>query len=576
MVKINYTMGGFDEMFKFTSGNPDMSVKRGKVGRTDAPTGITGQFTSRGGVHLRGRSKKEDNLLVAGRMKYPSYSLDYRGIAMRLTRAVMDIRKGEVPQDGYWKINPYDISDFINAVEYARSASLSSGHFDNNKIADAAVEQLQKSTSASQADELAELVLTGRVAKPSDYGPVKHNSYLARAATRMGGLTDREKQPDGAKALFTRSLMELLKAKLEDSIPVPDPKQPPPPPDPTKPPIGDLFTNPNGTHKEPEKLSDLVPPKDPEPGKEPDPRGVEDDLGANGMLKAVDDLIDSAIEDGDETHKNDQQEGELHVPHEAQPDPERWESERIAEERVHIRAVLCEQVPSQPMGISIPDSDDGIPERGKVGTPTSDLWRASYGDMRVFNATGQTAPRRLTILVDCSGSTVGRTWEKRKSGTNMVGMPFQMLGWSIAAQLLRLSPESESFGFCSRYGLTLYSGQKPGLIPVAWQGGGGTPTASALIWAYERAHGNETSVVLITDDDPDSSAAGVAAELRNRGVTLGVIGFPNYHLSRDSYDNASTARARFHGIGFPADLSAYYTGKSDVHMLSELFDNIMA
>ena len=75
MVKINYNMGGFDEMFRITSGNPDMHIRRGKSGNRDAPTGIAGQLTP-DGVHLRGRSKKEDNLLIAGRMKYPAYSLD--------------------------------------------------------------------------------------------------------------------------------------------------------------------------------------------------------------------------------------------------------------------------------------------------------------------------------------------------------------------------------------------------------------------------------------------------------------------------------------------------------------------
>ena len=559
MVKINYNMGGFDEMFRITSGNPDMHIRRGKSGNRDAPTGIAGQLTP-DGVHLRGRSKKEDNLLVAGRMKYPAYSLDCRGIALRLTQAVKDIRKGEVPQDGSWKINPYDISDFINAVEYARSASLSSSHFDNGKIADAAVEQLQKADSHTQADELAELVLTGKVNNPALHGPVVEDRYLARAATRMGGLTDREKQPDGAKALFTRSLMELLKAKLEDVIPAPDPHQPPPPPG-TEPPTGDLFTNPNGTHKEPEKLGDLVPEPD------PDEQGTPDD-GGQGMLKDIDDLVDSAIDQGNKEHEAKQESDEIQVQPETNADPQKFEESRPVEGRVHVREITGSMDVAEPMGISIPDSDDGIAERGKVGTPTSDLWRASFGDMRVFNATGQTAPRTLTILVDCSGSTIGRTWQNKRT--------FQALGWSIAAQLLRLSPQSESFGFCSRYGLTLYSGQKPGLIPHYPQGGGGTPTASALVWAYERAHGNDTSVVLITDDDPDYQAAPVAAELRNRGVTLGIIGHPNYPVGRESYNNAASNRARFHSIGFPADLSAYYTGKDDVHMLNELFDNIMA
>ena len=567
MVKINYTMGGFDEMFRVTSGNPDMHVRRGSRGRNKAPTGIAGQFTS-DGVHLRGRSKKEDNLLVAGRMKYPAYSLDYRSIADRLTNAVIDIRKGSVPKDGEWMINPYEVGDFINAVEYARSASLSSSHYDNRKIEDAAVEQLQKSTHHEGADELAELVLTGKVTNPSMYGPLARDSYTARAAARMGGLTDREKQPDGAKALFTRSLMELLKAKLEDVIQSPDITQPPPPPT-DKPPTGDLYKNPNGcinlgipeTPKQPEKMEDLVPEPDPEK------EGTPDD-GGQSQLKDIDKLVDSAIDEGNKKHEAKQESEEINVQPEAKADPERFESARRVEDQVHVRQIWGVQVPAEPMGISIPDSDDGAAERGKIGTPTSDLWKASFGDMRVFDSTGQTAPRTLTILVDCSGSTIGRKWQN--------GRPFQALGWSIAAQLLKLSPQSESFGFSTRNGMTLYSGQKPGLIPDGVQGGGGTPTASALVWAYERAHGNDTSVVLITDDDPDYHAAPVAAELRNRGVTLGIIGHPNYPPQYDGYNRTADNRKRFHAIGFPADLSVYFTGTNDVHLLNELFDNIMA
>ena len=82
--------------------------------------------------------------------------------------------------------------------------------------------------------------------------------------------------------------------------------------------------------------------------------------------------------------------------------------------------------------------------------------------------------------------------------------------------------------------------------------------------------------MLITDDDPDYHAAPVGAELRIRGVTLGIIGHPNYPTQYDGYNQTAQNRKRFHSIGFPADLSVYFSGENDVHLLNELFDNIMA
>ena len=551
-MKFPFKLGGFDEMFRITSGNSDMRIVRSR----NTETGVA-QRVGSGEVELSARAKKEENLLVAGRIKYPTVAMGWaaEAVAARLSDIVARINPD---MQGEW-VNQYAIADFFNAVEHARASSLSAKHYDNPKVLDHAVEQLQKdaTTKAAKgehvmaADSMALSLLTG---KPVDNQ--REDLFTYRAASAMRGLTAEERAPDGAAKLYKRAMAALLKARLDDA-PIPE---------------GD------GIHRTDEEppvarrvdstrtdgcpiTMEQVLEDQPQPSDQTVKDEIED---------AVDDLeqmVGEGVIKGEVKHEADTAKPEIQVTEEAKADPQVWEQQQPDFQWANVLPINGQQVPAPQFGLALPETDDGVAERAKFGNPTQDLWKSAYGNMKVFDAVGQTAPRTLTILVDCSGSTNQFNWGRR---TNMKR---QMIGWTIASELLKLSPESQSFGFGGYINrCRIWTGQKPGHIPLYAQGGGGTPTAAALIWAYEKS-GDESSIVLITDDQPDRNAAPVAAEMRNRGVTLGIVGYTSYEAD---HGNREFYRDNFYRVGFPADLTAFWNSESDTHLLSELFDNIMA
>lgn len=173
--------------------------------------------------------------------------------------------------------------------------------------------------------------------------------------------------------------------------------------------------------------------------------------------------------------------------------------------------------------LNIP-SDNGGSIYSNSGLPSSDLWKINLGYNKVFESLlDPTDAPRICVLVDCSGSTMFTN-----KAVNGIRVNLQEKMWELAGELMRMSPESRCYGF-DGYSteLNLYEGFTSQIANQnkypRKEGGGGTPTSEALMYAKEHEQTESDLIILVTDGAPDTNFYAVQKWLINLGIKLAVI-----------------------------------------------------
>jgi hypothetical protein len=172
----------------------------------------------------------------------------------------------------------------------------------------------------------------------------------------------------------------------------------------------------------------------------------------------------------------------------------------------------------------------GIPNRSRVGVPTSHAWKLNIGELRVFERRPK-QKGRLVVLVDMSGS-MGCHCEHCKS-------PKGYVAWQAALAVSARQPEAEVFGFTSSESTNFIFAIPKGYEPIhtaAWHSiegkriGYGNADCTALMWLREHVEGDiaNTTCVIISDGHPGHTypircdaiahARRVAHQMRSEGL----------------------------------------------------------
>ena len=531
MAKIKFkktTLKSYDSLFQIVSNN--------KIS-TSRDSEHLFSFIDSDIIRIRKGSKPEENLMVAGRLLYnlPLTYLDKRNVKKEIYNKLISPNFNT-----YQKENGFDASvaaknasarlteslsavmnDAYNAIEYARSAKISALHYSNDAIVDSANELISKSkyflddtyayTDSLKAQELMRKYIRAL------------NGDKSVAHFGVNQIT-REEMYD-LSSMFNRRMKELFNLLkpyirgLED--------------EPTE------YTDSNGYRQysngqKAERLNEEISSFDSgEVAKE------------KQAFKESKEIYKQVAEKADEYFGQMQSIYSEKIENSQNVQNQKVDSVKASIIDADIDAKdlsIIEQIQSdvnkylrrypinrfarsfdEGIKLNIP-SDNGGSIYSNSGLPSSDLWKINLGYNKVFESLlDPTDAPRICVLVDCSGSTV---FADKTINGRRVNLQEKM--WELAGELMKMSPESRCYGFDEgNYGFNLYEGftsqiANQNKYPIN-NGGGGTPTSQALMYAKEHEQTESDLIILVTDGGPDRNFYAVQKWLINLGIKLAVI-----------------------------------------------------
>ena len=582
----------FNNLFGMLA-NQEVNVKRSNKAEGDRNNyQVINKWNDPYSITLRGRATFEENLLVAGKLAHPQLR-DTSEVISASLKALVDKRsasgKEKLTDVGHYNLHDALVSS-IGSFEFARGAMVSAQHYSNKAIQDVSFNALVKEvsdpkTAAPYYSAWIKTVQPNLVARLLGKPATLAESYVDVSGITPLSLEDIK--DENLRATFGRFVLELV--DLLDSIDHQAPVTPPETeftPDEDEDEQGDEVTS----CTNPESFSD-EDEDEAEDGDEQGGQGEEDEEDeedeaegqfdggskagdnkpedADDLKDSIDKAIDRAVQKAeDELAKSQVEETGINLGATKEADELEESALRMAlQDHAFVNKEQAYLHEAPDMSDIAPPEDIGDLNRKSSGLLTSDAWKISLGNTKVFESSDEGEPQNLLILADCSGSTT----DKVLSNKYDLGTVSQVI-WALAGQLLKVTPNSKSYGFTGGYGgeMTIVEGQTAGMMPNR-RGSGGTPTIQALRWATEQA--NEESVIcLITDDGAERGSGLYVRQLADQGHRIATILVPSPRYATRYLGNPQARLAEY-----GSDMACIYDVSSEASnkALQDMFANLL-
>lgn len=586
----------FNNLFGMMA-NQDVTIKRSNKLEGDSNNfQVINKWNDPYNIVLRGRATFEENLLVAGKLAHPQLRR-YNEVINAANSAIRS--KPNLPEHVRGTSFVDAIRSSIGSFEFARGAMVSAEHYSNDAIKDVSFKALVKEvnnpeTSESYGTDWIKAMQANLVARL-----LGQPASLVEGSVNVSGVTPLSSEDVEDENLretfgrFVRELVEVLAAqdyrspvepedtefegrtdKPKTTVEVEEPEEPSEKPE-----------DPESDSSDESESSDDEPEEDEEDEGDEDGKvegagsktaesgseGGKDPISSEAQ-DWIDEAVDKAVSDAEETLAESKPEEDSGLDLSSNKVPSEYEEEKL--ETTLARGANIHKIPASSVAwYQAPDMSDLAPpedvgelNRKSSGLLTSDAWKISLGNTKVFEASDEGEPQNLLVLADISGSTSDKV-KKNKYGLRTVSEVI----WALSAQLLRVTPNSKSYGFASYYRNTdvqILEGQQAGMVP-ARAGSGGTPTIQALRWAVEQAN-QESVICLITDDEAEAGSGLYVRQLADQGHRIATVLVPSPKYF--SYHNVQAKLANY-----GSDMACIYevTNEASNKALQDMFSNLL-